>query len=154
VPGVDLPIAGGDEVCSSAGSIQGSPLCFYSGSGAALLDIIDDDFHSSVLSSPTQYIDSFDTDDDIIELLSIASDPVQSPAHVLPDVPPPAVYSHAPPSDLPPPCSCHSLPLGSCPSFIKHELQICFQVFSSGIPNQDGLCLPLRSNSINPVALA
>jgi hypothetical protein len=48
-------------------------------------------------------------------------------------------------SSLPSPCSCCSLPLGSCPVFIKDSVEIIHQVFATKKANQDGLRLPIQN---------
>merc|ERR1719319_1904127 len=40
-------------------------------------------------------------------------------------------------SDVPSPCDCHELPIGSCPKNISSTLKLIQQVADSGVPNRD-----------------
>jgi hypothetical protein len=43
----------------------------------------------------------------------------------------------------PPPCSCHDLPRGSCPTFINCTIKMVVQIRKTGRTNMDGACLPV-----------
>ena len=49
----------------------------------------------------------------------------------------------------PEPCSCCSRPIGSCPVYISSMLEIIFQLDKSGLPNQDGLRIPLANSNLS-----
>ena len=49
----------------------------------------------------------------------------------------------------PTPCLCCSMPLGSCPNHIAATVELVFQLSQSGLPNRDGLKIPLTSSGLN-----
>lgn len=51
-------------------------------------------------------------------------------------------------SDVPPPCSCHSLPKGSCPRYIDKLINDIATIRRSGVPNMDGKKIPVDSELV------
>ena len=54
----------------------------------------------------------------------------------------------------PQPCPCCDLPLGSCQDFIDCEIEIAYQVRKTGVPNQDGIRIPIQNRYLRPEAWA
>ena len=56
------------------------------------------------------------------------------------------------PGDRPPPCRCHDLPLGSCPTIIQQHIDNIVKIrsFPGSLANMDGARIPLLDPPINP----
>ena len=51
---------------------------------------------------------------------------------------------------LPSTCHCHDLPSGSCPTRIHGVVRLVMAVGNVGVPNMDGLPIPLHHRTFNP----
>lgn len=55
-----------------------------------------------------------------------------------------------PANPAPGPCSCHSLPAGSCPAFIDRFIKVVVEVLAHDCPNMDGAKILLPGRQIDP----
>ena len=51
-------------------------------------------------------------------------------------------------NEIPPPCECHTMPIGSCPSIISTTIKLIQQVSDSGVPNRDDVQCPVGKLNI------